>query len=305
MTAITTVLYILLKITKSCYPLKTPLLEQLPLIQRERLEFIEFSLEFYGKVSRQWLSKCLQLATASCTRDLALYRQFASENLEMRHHDKAFYRTDKFKALFVHNPKNVLANLEHYNPVLFTHGTVSGLSSDAIMDNSMFYPCMDVTAAVNRAIVRRGVVRIKYESLAAGAIDTAIVPLVIFHGYRGWYVRAYDFETTQFSDFSLSRIQSVGESSPAAPIPNIAEDLQWNTIVNLSFEPHPSVSNKRAVEMMYAMKNGCLTVVTNTVIGRHILKRENVATSNLDLAETDRLLSLKESLSFDLSFEEY
>lgn len=284
--------------------MKTPLLEQLPLTQQERLEFIDFSLEFYGKVSRQWLSRCLQLATASCTRDITLYRQFASENLEMRHHDKAFYRTDKFEALFVHKPKKTLAKLERYNPVLFPDVSSERSFSDVLIDNSMCYPSMDVTAAINRAIVSRSVVRIKYEGLKTGTVDTDLVPLVIFNGYRGWYVRAYDFSTAKFSDFSLSRIRSVASCSGATPSPYISADPEWNTIVSLSLQPHSAVLNKRAIEIMYGMKNGCLIIETNAVIGRHILRRENVAISNNDLTDKDRLLTLKEALSCDLSFEE-
>jgi hypothetical protein len=284
--------------------LKTPLLEQLPLTQQDRLEFIDFSLEFYGKVSRQWLSRCLQLATASCTRDITLYRQFASENLEMRHQDKAFYRTDKFKALFVHKPKKTLAKLERYSPVLFSATPAAVLSSDVIIDNSLLYPPMDVTAMVNRAIVSRSAVQINYESLRVGAICTDLIPFAIFHGYRGWYVRAYDLSSAQFSDFSLSRIQSVAPSAEPVSVTDIAPDSQWNTIVNLLLEPHPSVSNKRAIEMMYRMENGCLTIVTNAVIARHLLRRENVAVSNNDVFLPESLLSLKSGLSFNPILEE-
>ncbi|HCU65485.1 MAG TPA: WYL domain-containing protein [Rheinheimera sp.] len=279
-------------------------LDELPLTQKDRLEFIDFSLEFYGRVSRQWLSKCLQLATASCTRDIALYRQIASDNLEMRHHDKAFYRTEKFTALFVHTPQKSLANLSRYFQQGLTCSRASQNAPDFTFDNSLLYPDMHVTAAVNRAIVSRSVVEIEYECLRAGSMGTEIVPFAIFHGYRGWYVRAYDLSMSQFIDFSLSRMSSVAQSTRPVSVSDIPADTIWNTIVELSLEPHPSAANRRAIELMYGMKNGGIALTVNAVIAAHILRRENVAINSGDVAPPERLLRLKGNLLFDPALEE-
>lgn len=279
-------------------------LDELPLTQRDRLEFIDFSLEFYGRVSRQWLSKCLQLATASCTRDIALYRQMASDNLEMRHQDKAFYRTDKFTALFEHTPQKSLANLARYSQQGLTCSRVSQNAPDFMFDNSLLYPDMHVTAAVNRAIVSRSVVEIEYESLSAGSMGTEIVPFAISHGYRGWYVRAYDLSMSQFIDFSLSRMYSVVQSTRPVAVSEIPADEMWNTIVELSLEPHPSVANRRAIELMYGMKNGSIVLTVNAVVAAHLLRRENVAINSGDVALPERLLRLKGNLLFDPALEE-
>ncbi|MFB2761844.1 WYL domain-containing protein [Shewanella xiamenensis] len=285
--------------------MKILLLDELSLTQKDRLEFIDFSLEFYGRVSRQWLSKCLQLATASCTRDIALYRQIAFDNLEMRHKDKAFYRTDKFTALFIHTPQKSLANLARYSLQELTNSQVIRDTSQFMLHNWLLYPNMAVTAAVNRAIVSHSIVAIEYESLRAGSIGTEIVPISIFHGCCGWYVRAYDLSASQFLDFSLSRILSVAQSTRLVSMLDIPVDTMWNTIVELSLEPHPSVSNRRAIELMYGMSNGRLILAVNAVVAAHILKRENVVVSNNDALIPERLLSLQSELSFDLTLEEF
>lgn len=273
--------------------------------QKDRLEFIDFSLEFYGRVSRQWLSKCLQLATASCTRDIALYRQIASDNLEMRHQDKAFYRTDKFTALFIHSPQKSLANLARYSLQELTNSQVSRDASPFMLSNWLLYPNMAVTAAVNRAIVSYSVVAIEYESLRAGSIGTEIVPVAIFHGFCGWYVRAYDLSASQFLDFSLSRILSVVQSTRLVSMLDIPVDTMWNTIVELTLVPHPSVLNRRAIELMYGMSKGRLILAVNAVVAAHILKRENIVVSNNDALLPERLLSLQSELSFNPTLEEF
>ncbi|QXN25539.1 WYL domain-containing protein [Shewanella xiamenensis] len=284
--------------------MKTSSLDELPLTQKDRLEFIDFSLEFYGRVSRQWLSQCLQLATASCTRDIALYRQIASDNLEMRHQDKAFYRTDKFTALFVHSPQKSLANLARYSMQESTYSRTNQNTSKFLLDNWLLYPNMDVTAAVNRAIISHSVVEIQYECLKASSMVTEIVPFEIFHGYCGWYVRAYDFSVSQFLDFSLSRMNSVAQSTRPISMSDIPVDTMWNTIIELAFEPHPSVINRRAIELMYGMSNGSLILEVNAVIAAHILKRENVAFCNINVLPSKRLLSLKSELLFDPTLDE-
>ncbi|MCS6127134.1 hypothetical protein G3485_08985 [Shewanella baltica] len=304
MTARATVLYIFKKITKCWIPLKIFSLDELPLTQKDRLEFIDFSLEFYGRVSRQWLSKCLQLATASCTRDIALYRQIASENLEMRHQDKAFYRTDKFIALFVHTPQKSLANLARYSLQESTYSRTSQNTPKLMFDNWLLYPDMEMTAAVNRAIVGHSVVEIEYECLKAGSMVTEIIPFAIFHGYCGWYVRAYDLSVSQFLDFSLSRMNSVAQSTRPVSMLDIPTDTMWNTIVELVLEPHPSVLNRRAIELMYGMSNGRLILVVNEVVAAHILKRENVVVRNNGVFQSGKLLSLKSALSFDPTLDE-
>tara|TARA_R110002050_G_scaffold3742_4_gene19438 strand:- start:930 stop:1787 length:858 start_codon:yes stop_codon:yes gene_type:complete len=280
-------------------------LDKLPLTQKKRLEFIDFSLEFYGRVSRQWLSKCLQLATASCTRDIALYRQIVPDNLEMRHQDKAFYRTDGFTALFVHTPQKSLTQLARYSLHESTYSLACLNTTKFMFDNWLFYPDMDVTAAVNRAIVSRSVIEIEYECLKAGSMGTEIVPFAIFHGYCGWYVRAYDLSVSRFLDFSLSRMHSVLQSMRAVLVSDIPADTSWNTIIELSLEPHPSVSNRRAIELMYGMSNGCLILVTNAVIAAHILKRENIAVSKNGAFLPEKLLSLKKGLPFELTLDEF
>lgn len=272
--------------------------------QIERLEFIEFCLDFYGRVSRQDLMLCFQLATASCTRDLALYRELAPDNLEMRHQDKAYYRTENFQSIFLATAKKSLANIARYGCCL-SHGFQ--FSSSNLMFNldiSLEYPAAKTIAEVNRAIVGRRVINIEYQSLKLGRLSRDIAPQAIFNGYRGWYVRAYDYTSSCFCDFSLSTIRCIEIPLSAASLAETPRDNRWNTPVTFSLIPHPSVSNKIAVELMYQMTDGSLLIETNEVIASHILKRENVEILGSNSNDNNYLLSLKSEVEINLAVDE-
>ena len=168
----------------------------------------------------------------------------------------------------MHTPQKSLANLARFSLQESTYSRASQNTSKFMFDNWLLYPDMEVTAVVNRAIVSHSVVEIKYEYLKAGSMGTEIVPFAIFHGYCGWYVRAYDLSVSQFLDFSLSRMHSVAQSTRPVSMSDIPADTVWNTIVELSLEPHPS----RAIELMYSMSSGSLILVVNAVVAAHILR---------------------------------
>ena len=49
--------------------------------QKERLAFIDFSLEYFGEVSRADLLSQFQTGLAAATRDFSLYKDQAPDNL--------------------------------------------------------------------------------------------------------------------------------------------------------------------------------------------------------------------------------
>ncbi len=56
--------------------------ESLSHTQRERLAYIDFRLYFMGEVGRPDLASRFGVAPAAATRDLALYREVAPQNIE-------------------------------------------------------------------------------------------------------------------------------------------------------------------------------------------------------------------------------
>lgn len=56
--------------------------ESLSQAQRERLAYIDFRLYYMGEVGRPALTSRFGLAPAAATRDLAVYREIAPQNIE-------------------------------------------------------------------------------------------------------------------------------------------------------------------------------------------------------------------------------
>ena len=55
--------------------------ESLSHAQRERLAYIDFRLYFFGEIGRPGLIERFGVAPAGATRDLALYREIAPQNI--------------------------------------------------------------------------------------------------------------------------------------------------------------------------------------------------------------------------------
>lgn len=66
-------------------------IEGLNYAQRERLTYIDFCLEYFGQISRTELTEKFQTGLASCSRDLAMYRELAPGNAVLTHKKKNIY----------------------------------------------------------------------------------------------------------------------------------------------------------------------------------------------------------------------
>ena len=79
--------------------------------QRERLAYIDFRLYFFGEIGRPDLSGRFGVAPAGATRDLALYREIAPQNIEFDGSNKIYRIGKNFAPLFDHAPQRVLSTL--------------------------------------------------------------------------------------------------------------------------------------------------------------------------------------------------
>jgi len=68
--------------------------ESLSHTQRERLAYIDFRLSFMGEIGRPDLASRFGVAPAGATRDLALYREIAPQNIKFDGSSK-IYRIGK------------------------------------------------------------------------------------------------------------------------------------------------------------------------------------------------------------------
>src|SRR2546428_374222 len=74
-------------------------LEDLSLVQRERLAYIDFRLYFFGEIGRPDLIERFGVAPAGATRDLALYREIAPHNITFDGSNKIYRIGQEFSPL--------------------------------------------------------------------------------------------------------------------------------------------------------------------------------------------------------------
>jgi hypothetical protein len=243
--------------------------------QRERLAFIDFSLQYFSHVARTDLIQRFKTGLAASTRDFGTYKELAPQNLLLVHQTKSYHRTAEFKALFSHDPEVILTSLSRG----FGNGISSGVQpSEQCFDAvRLIHPDAEIIAALMRAVHNKQALRCAYVSLSSGESQRVLVPHSIVNNGHRWHVRAYDRKNNSFRDFVCTRFTSielmhgpvhVHEASPY--------DEQWQKEVELVLVPHPSITQSIAIEMDYAMKDGQLILNVRAALAAYLLRQWQV-----------------------------
>ena len=231
--------------------------ESLSHAQRERLAYIDFRLYFFGEIGRPDLIERFGVAPAGATRDLALYREIAPQNIEFDGSNKIYRIGKTFSPIFEHATQRVLSAL------------ALGFGDGVNVESQPLLPCespaalssprMDVLAPICRAIHAKRPVAIRYHSMSSGESERVIVPFALVDTGLRWHVRAFDRKSGEFRDFVVTRIEAptlLEEVPQANERPD--NDIQWTRIVELDFVPHPRVERPEIIEMDYGMTGGSI-----------------------------------------------
>lgn len=243
--------------------------------QRDRLAYIDFRLYFMGEVGRPALASRFGVAPAGATRDLALYRELAPENIEFDGSNKIYRIGKNFAPIFEHAPQRVLSALS----LGFGDG-VDGESlplmpceSPAALSN----PQMEVLAPICRAIHAKRPVAIHYHSVSSGESERVIVPFAFIDTGLRWHVRAFDRKSEEFRDFVITRVKRptlLAEESQPHERPD--NDIQWTRILELELVPHPDQPRPEITAMDYRMEAGVLRMKLRAATAGYILRQWSV-----------------------------
>lgn len=251
-------------------------LERIPRAQRERLSYIDFKLYFLGELRRSDMVGRFETGPAGATRDIAQYREIASENLELDPATKVYHPTPEFVPLFEHQPQRVLTALSQG----FGEGIGDQLLSTVRCEfpNTLSLPKTAVLAPITRAIHRCKVVRLGYTSIDSGKTEREIVPLALVDTGIRWHVRAFDRRSQQFRDFVLTRMENptLLEDSPVAREETVEYDVQWSRLIELDLVPHPEHPRPEVVNLDYEMPDGVLKVKVRAANAGYMLRRWSV-----------------------------
>lgn len=269
-------------------------ISQIAQAQRDRLAFVELRLRFLGEIRRQDIVNRFGIQAAAATRDLALYKDLGPKNLEYNTKSKVYARTTRFNPVFDFHPQRVLTWLSQ------SFGDVEPSQPKPVL------PCdlapnsvnvdLEVLSVLTRAIHSQSVVEVSYRSLSSGLTTRELAPFAIANNGNRWHIRGFDRRSQEFRDFVLNRVVDAQlVSSELQPHETVANDIQWNRIVEIELVPHPAnVQHPDTVEAEFGMKGGVLNLKVRASMVGYLMRSWNVdCTGDHSLKGTEYLLWLK------------
>lgn len=245
-------------------------------MQRERLSHIDFTLFFLGELRRADVISKFETAPAGATRDIAMYRGLAPDNLEFDSVGKLYRPSSKFKPLFDHPPLRVLATLSQGFSLVEDEKELQAIPCE--FPSTLSVPSVEVLAPITRAIHRGKAVALTYHSVSSGKTRRELVPLALVDNGVRWHVRAFDRLRMHFTDFVPTRMEDVEvlEASPVGREERADQDVHWSHIIELKLVPHPNHPRPEIVLMDYPMLDGVFTVRVRSANAGYMLRRWNV-----------------------------
>lgn len=225
----------------------------------QRLEFIENTLYWRGRINRSDLVNQYQISYPQASGDLQKYIDIAGDGVTYDSSAKAYVATPTFK------PKITTPNADRF--LLQMLGWRRGILHRSDLPPSEPPPFdelpvprrvinPDVLRAVTQAITNRRKISVSYQSMTRPTPTwREISPHSLAFDRQRWHVRAYCHEHRAFRDFVLTRIFDVKDIN-ASEI-SASTDEAWNTKILVKIAPHPGLTDdqKSAIEMDFGMTN--------------------------------------------------
>ncbi|WP_370334507.1 WYL domain-containing protein [Parvularcula marina] len=238
--------------------------DDLKVAVRRRLEFIEFSLQWERRIGRKQLQQQFDISPQQATVDLTTYIDLFPENMIYDPRQRSYIPTKKFKAqLGMGNAQEYLRRLE---------AVARGFRSlDEVWLHDL--PQHDVVSARTRsidvrilstvllAIRTQQFLRTKYVSLSSEtAHERRLYPTALASDGHRWHVRGFDCDKERYSDFVISRLESVSLIENDFGL--IPKDEAWRKQVEVTFTTDPDLNDRQraSLEHEYQMKDGCFTI---------------------------------------------
>lgn len=251
------------------------MLEKLGFSQKQRLAYIDFSLMFKGAIYRQDLINRFEVGLSAASRDLALYKELAPNNLHYDTKEKRYFQTGQFKPVFEHDAKRTLVKLA--NDISDGFDSIGDIHFPVEASSSLNIPDISIVASLVQAILNKKVVSVTYTSLSSGVGERELIPHSIVDNGLRWHVRAFDRKSKSFRDFVLTRISQVILKASSDEYEQATQDTGWQRLISLQLVPHPiNVIHPTAIEMDYGMKNHYLSIKVRAAMAGYLLRRWNV-----------------------------
>lgn len=228
--------------------------------QHRRLAFIDFRLQYEGRINRRDLIDFFGISVPQASSDFTAYAERAPGNLKYDSKERAYVVEKGFSPVYVRSTAtSYLAE-------------INGLELGTVDRDESFVgtvPSTGVVATPARLIEAREVAILTQairDSVALSAVyqsmdrpephQVLISPHALgFDGLR-WHVRAWWHEGAQFRDFAIGRLLVLNKDEFSKKIdPTL--DIGWSEKVPIVLVPHPGLSpdQRACVAKDYGMNN--------------------------------------------------
>lgn len=231
---------------------------------RRRYEFIEFQLMWEGAVGRKLLQQKFEISPQQATLDLTAYLDMAPQNMTYDTRQRTYVAAKNFRPVLIKaDAWEYLIHLE-----MFHHGY-----RDAEEIWPAHIPDFDAVTVASRkiepkvlktvlqAIRDRKCVEVMYVSLSSESDSPRqLYPHAIACDGHRWHMRAFDSHNTRYSDFVLSRVESI--KTVECERAEMPEDDTWSSYVTICLQPDPALAERKRkrLEIEYDMEDGKLSI---------------------------------------------
>lgn len=248
--------------------------------QERRLQFIDFRLQWEGRINRSDLVKHFGISVPQASTDLSNYSDVAGDNLRYNPSEKSYFATPRFRPVFTTSgSQQYLAQL-----LALDRGVIR---PDAVMHGKI-PPVASVpnpTRTVNEETLKKLVysvnegtsLAVEYQSTTREEpTHRSISPHAFVHDGLRWHVRAYCHLRSKFQDFVVGRILSTGDHQPSAV--RSEDDEEWHRELTVVLAPYPKLSaaQRRGIEIDYSMENGRVELKCRQAMLYYFLRRMNL-----------------------------
>lgn len=261
--------------------------------QERRLEFIDFRLQWEGRLNRADLMEHFGTSVPQASADIAAYSELAPGNLVYDRSARVYVASQGFVSVFpATTAKDYLNDLLALNAgVLPSQSSFVGWSPSVAIAAS---PDRSVPSAilvsVLSAIRNRTSVQMLYQSMSRPEPSwRQVSPHALGHDGSRWHVRAYCHRRCAFRDFVFARALEVQEAGPTSVTPE--SDEAWHSTVSLVLVPNPGlgISSRKVVELDYAMTGGQVVLETRKAMLYYVLQRLGLSWDGELRSETQQI----------------
>lgn len=254
---------------------------------RKRMEFIEFLLNWEGKIGRPQLQEQFGTSLQQATVDLRAYGDQHPENIAYDPRLKAYVRPATFKpALTSGSADDYLTQLRMMASGYRTEGAIWPVNIpefEMIRTQARPIDSRSFRLILN-SINERKLLLMGYVSMGSKPDGVRkIAPTALAYDGHRWHVRAYDCDKQRYSDFVLSRMiaEKLIEDSDTADLPS---DEAWRCFVELKLQPADDLgmAQKQALMAEYAMGDGLLILSVRKAMLFYYLRHYGFDPSALD-----------------------